>query len=341
MYCLKQIVELKEEKLIRFLNGRSAPNEKSEVEEWLDQPEAEKELEEIFFENWINIDNTDSGEEKQYLRMLEKVHRGISVKKKKTRNTEKWLKWTKMAASYLLLLASIYFIYQALQIQNPRHLTETKSIQVFERTTAAGEKLKITLPDQSKVIVNSLSTISFTSDFGKSERVVYLDGEAYFEITPDEDRSFKVQTGGVTTKALGTAFNAYFRNGQVKISLTEGQVMVSHENRVVELEPGKMALLDPDIERGFQIDTFDPDKAIAWKEGKIKFKSQSLGEILSELEDWYGVKFNIKGNLELRRKVTGLFSNDSLEDIMNGLSFSLNIKYSISGTTVIIQPDSL
>src|SRR5690606_6865004 len=98
-----------------------------------------------------------------------------------------------------------------------------------------------TLPDQSKVILNSISSITFDSEFGKTNRLVTLEGEAFFEVTTDKESPFKVQTGDVETTALGTAFNAFSRDGQVEVSLTEGKVKVSHKINEVELSPGEKA----------------------------------------------------------------------------------------------------
>lgn len=332
---------MNEEKLIRFLNNRSSPKERKEVTNWLDQPGAEKKLEEMLLDQWDNNPLHATQKEAQYSKLLEKIHKATIGKEnpKKARTINGRLVETgRMAATYLLLLFSAYTLYQSWKPMNPELLAEEVPVQIIERETKAGEKLRLTLPDQSKVIVNSLSTISFDSNFGKTDRLIQLEGEAYFEITPDKDRPFKVRTGGVVTTALGTAFNSYSRNGQVEVSLTEGKVKVSHIINEVELSPGEKAGLKENSGEGLKTEKFDPEKTTAWKEGKILFKSKTFGEIMTTLEKWYGVTITLEGNVNQNRKVTGLFDNESLENLLNGLSFSMGLQYTNKGENIIIQP---
>lgn len=241
-----------------------------------------------------------------------------------------------MAASYLLLLLSSYFLFQLWSTTERPKPQELKAI--YERTTPAGKKMKLQLPDQTTVVLNSLSAIQFDADFSKTHRIVELKGEAYFEIKPDKNLPFVVQTGGVYTTALGTAFNVRSKEGKVSVSLTEGRVSVLYDQNEVTLNPGQAAIFDPGSENGLKLDTFDPVAVTAWKEGKIFFKSKTLGQILEDLEDWYGVEFDIKEDVDLKRKVTGIIDNNDLENIMTGLSFALDLEYSINGNQVTVQP---
>ena len=325
---------MEEEKLIRFLNRQSSRKEDEEVSAWLSQPGSDKALEEMFQKTWTNNAPPEPGCEALYDKMLKKIHDATAVKRTRLIPNKQWVRWTGMAAGYLLLLLSAFLLFQMWNKYTP----PVEQATVVERTTVAGEKLKIKLPDQSTVIVNSLSTIRFDADFGKTNRLIHLEGEAYFEIKPDKDLPFVVQTQDVRTTALGTAFNAKSKNEKVAISLTEGKVSVSHHRGQVELKPGQMAVLDNFGKNGLKLGNFDPGSVTAWKEGKISFKSNTLEEILADLEDWYGVKFSTKGKVGLERKVTGVFDNNNLQNILNGLSFSLNLEYSINGTEVIIQP---
>lgn len=329
---------LKEEKIIRFLNNQSSREEKAEVLEWLDQPGSDSELEETLRSQWEKKEIDNPQEHVKYRMLLDKIHqatRGEGKSNGRLKVTRKLLDMGRVAATYALWLFSAYLLYQSLRPINPQALTEQRPVAVIERKTAAGEKLTIILPDQSKVTVNSLSNISFATDFGKSERVIQLDGEAYFEITPDQNRPFKVQTRDVTTTALGTAFNAYSRDGKVEIGLAEGKVRVSHQQIEAELNPGDMATLNNHNE-GLKLERFDQDR-LAWKEGEIRFRGKELGKIFLMLEEWYGVAITVQANVDQRRRVTGLFDNESLNDILTGLSFSLGFQYEIKGENVNIQ----
>ncbi|MBD3631135.1 MAG: FecR domain-containing protein [Cyclobacterium sp.] len=246
-----------------------------------------------------------------------------------------FLKFGKVAATFLLFLFSGYFLYEAIVFKDNETAVAEIPVTKITKQTAAGEKLRLTLPDRSEVIVNSLSTLNFSSDFGSNNREIELEGEAFFSVAPDKNKPFKVKTGTVVTTALGTAFNAYAREEEVKISLTEGSVHVAQKAEEISLLPGEMASVRFDAVSGLTKGTFDPDRTTLWKEGKIRFQSKPLREILQSLETWYGVRFETKAFDN--RKVTGLFNNESLEDILTGLSFSLGFEYQIDQKNVVIK----
>jgi transmembrane sensor len=326
---------LEEENIIRFLNSQSSQQEESDIWAWLDQPVSQETLAALFERTWEQDIHPLPGDEVRYEKMLTCIHSATAVKKKILDTSDEWIRWVRRAASYLLLLFSSYLLFQ---LVTGNH-TEKNPLQVlvYERTTVAGEKIKIQLPDQSTVILNSLSTISFDPDFAKTHRTIHLEGEGYFEIQKDERLPFVVQTDAVSTTALGTAFNARSRNGKIAIALTEGKVKVSYGQSKMDLKPGEMALLDRST-GGLSLTSFTPASITAWKEGKISFRGKKLKEVLEELEDWYGVKFLVKENVNLERKISGIANNNNLEEIMNGLSFSLNLTYSINGNQVTVQP---
>lgn len=284
---------------------------------------------------WTENSPPEPGEETRYEKMLKRIHEATAIKKKGLNINSKWIKWTRIAAGYLLLLLSSYFLFQLWSNTERPKPQEQKAI--YEKTTGTGEKMKILLPDLTVVTLNSRSTLRFDSDFSRTHRVVELRGEAYFEIKPDKDLSFVVKTDEVYTTALGTAFNARSKEGKVHISLTEGKVSVSYDQDEVTLNPGQAALYDPLKANVLELDTFDPLTVTAWKEGKIFFKSKALGQILEDLEEWYGVAFHVKEGVDLKRKITGLIDNNNLEEIMTGLSFSLDLEYNISGNLVTVQ----
>lgn len=335
MYYLKSIDTLEEEKLIRFLNNRSSAQEQEEVSHWLNHPFAEEAIRAFFQQTWAKPCSPEPGDEARYEKMLNRIHDATTPKGKRLTLNKKWARWARMAASYLLPLISCYFLFQLWINPDIPKVQEEKAM--YKKTTGAGEKKKIRLPDQSIVILNALSTIRYDADFSVANRLIYLEGEAYFEVTPNKDLPFIVQTNGVCTTALGTAFNAASKNGKVVITLTEGKVMVNYDRDKLTLQPGQTAVYEPGREQGLKLGDFDPAFVTAWKEGKIAFKSKSLGEILTNLEAWYGVEFSTAAGLDLERKVTGIFDNSNLEDIMVGLSFSLDLVYTVNGNHVTVQ----
>lgn len=319
------------------MNNLTTTKENREVMDWLSKPDSEDQFLNILQKDW------DSGKGKKVSKLkqeelLNNIHRA-TLKSRKTSKAKQvfnhFRRLSKVAATFLLILFSGYFLYEGILLQEDDGAVAEIPVSTITKQTAAGEKLRLTLPDRSEVILNSLSTINFSSDFGSKDREIVLEGEAFFSVAPDKDKPFKVTTGTVVTTALGTAFNAYAREETVKISLTEGNVNVSIEKQVLSLVPGEMASVVTCNDSALTKEKFDPAVTTLWKEGKIRFQSKPLSEILQSLETWYGVRFETKAYSD--RKVTGLFNNESLEDILTGLSFSLGFDYDIDEKNVRIN----
>lgn len=326
---------MKEENLIKFLNKRSSPREEKEFYVWLSQPGSEKALEEMLQKSWAQKASSELEGDVSHRELLQKIHKATAVTKRRIFLNQRleWRNWIRTAATYLLLCFSAYILFQMGRFKEPI----AQKITTIEKIAKAGEKIKITLPDESTVLLNSLSKITFRSDFGQTHREVDLEGEAYFKIAPDPHKPFLVKTNGITTTALGTAFNAFSKKGNIVISLVEGRVRVSHSDNEVELIPGESAILQ-DNRSEIKRCHFDPDVTLAWKEGKISFKSKPFKAILVDLESWYAVQFDVAEGINLRQKVTGEFDNDNLNNILNGLSFSLNFEYYIDENSITLSP---
>ncbi|MCK5368504.1 MAG: FecR domain-containing protein, partial [Cyclobacteriaceae bacterium] len=137
-----------------------------------------------------------------------------------------WSPWIRRAAALLFLVSFIATMYFVINNTSTSTVHEV-AIKHIEKSTQKGQKLTTFLPDGSRVMLNSNSKISYIQSFHDAERVVMLEGEAFFEIEKDTLRPFKVISNGITTTALGTSFNIDCRAGEkVEVSLVSGKVAV-------------------------------------------------------------------------------------------------------------------
>lgn len=329
---------MEEKKLISYIQGKATQKEREEVRNWLNQPGAREELDTIV-ESYLENSSGDGEDETDYQKLLNDIHKKIQ-KGSETGRRESWYPKTllKIAASLLFLGLGIYYVTDGFRSGSKDPAVVVDEISFITKETGVGEKLTLTFPDGTKATLNSLSRISFSSTYGKSDRVVVLEGEAFFEIAPDEKLPFRLETGSVTTTALGTAFNAFSREGQIKIALTEGRVSVESVDQMVRLTPREMAFLeDSDEEPELSVTSFDPSRVVAWKDGRIVFDNKPLKDILNDLETWYGVQVDVKKGVDLKRRVIGEFNNRSLKDILVGLDFSMGLEHKIVGDQVTIK----
>ncbi|EON77970.1 putative anti-sigma factor [Lunatimonas lonarensis] len=333
---------MREELLIRFLRGECSKVEEHQIHQWLDTPAGRNQLEELMEKKWEEKSG-DIGDETDYNGLLKKIHSRVLVPTgSKRRRLEKniALKSLKLAASLFLVFFSGYFLSLSWvkRGHEPQDMLVSTPVKYFERVTGAGEKLTLSMPDGSRIILNSESVLWFDSEYGLIDRTIRLNGEAFFEVVSDSNKPFKVDTDGLTTYALGTSFNISTRHSSYKVALTEGKVAVVADKETVNLDPGQMAVWKPDHQRNeIKISYFDAEKITSWKDGRLAFDKKKLHLIFKDLETWYGVRILLDPNLNGNQLVSGTFENKNLKDILTGLAFSMSFSFELNGNQVIIK----
>lgn len=246
---------------------------------------------------------------------------------------EGWPQWLKVAASIVLIGGLSFWFLKNTTEQQPLE----NHISTVVKSTPKGVKSTITLKDGSVVTLNSESTISYTSDYGDSLREITLTGEAFFDVAKNPQRPFVVKSGNVATTALGTSFNisSFPEDQQVVVSLATGKVEVKELiNQLGEptehyiLYPGEQIQYTKSTLSFLKVKTRD-DEAYLWRDGILSFKHADLPQITRKLERWYGVNIDVA---ELPNSVIdydGIFNNQSLDNVLNAIGFTLNFDYTV------------
>lgn len=161
-----------------------------------------------------------------------------------------------------------------------------------------GGQYKLTLPDGTKVWLNSATDLRFPVAFTANERVVELSGEAYFEVQKDAAKPFKVKTKETTVQVLGTHFNimAYADEEEMRTTLLEGRVKVSGTKDSVLLFPGQQAVAIPDHKLQM-IKNINTDEAVAWKDGYFQFEKIDQ-KAMRQIARWYNMDIVYQGALK-------------------------------------------
>ena len=256
------------------------------------------------------------------------------IKKKKA------IKYRWYAAACIVILITPFLI--GLFWLNPR--PEEKVVNVPEfiiKSNPAGQKSTIHLGDGSQVVLNSASTIKYPRKFATQDRVIFLAGEAFFKVAKDSLRPFSVTVNDTRVTALGTSFNIRSFKDEKKtcIALVTGKVEVKRPDKGAEqlfyLQPGEGVeyLNEGGVLTKIAI---DPEETVAWKNGILHFNEEPVRQVIRELERWYDVQIllspAIKGNF------TGRFQNQTLKAVLEGLSYSFSLTYSINGKSVKLNP---
>lgn len=333
--------------LEKFFKKECSPHEVKQVLEWFRgqvlKPEQEEDLREMWGEAEKEKQNPQNSYDPQELLKIihGKMGRSYRIPSQKkvvrhnTINSHPWAHWLKIAA--VLFIPLVFSFLLLFQIKVGKDIKPPAEVTI---ETPAGVKRTLLLPDGSKVVLNSKSSIKYLESFTEHKREIILSGEAFFEVSKDTLRPFIVHSGSITTTALGTSFNIKYlpSNGMTEIALATGIVQISSDSLKIErLKPGEG--LQYDMKTGsFRTNIYDVHEALAWKEGILYFKKAGINQVVQRLEDWYGVDINLSRNTDNKRfhnwTYTGMFKDQSLENVLTGISFVKDFTYEIKGKKV-------
>ena len=242
----------------------------------------------------------------------------------------------KVAAAVALIITFGVVAFEMGERNNAK--MQAVSEVLVEKSTPKGTKLNFYLEDGTHIILNAESKVRFSSTYATdSNRNVYLEGEAYFEVAKDKIRPFTVYTDNLSTVALGTAFNinAHPEENEVQISLIEGSVMVKNSttDSDVILVPGKRLSADK-TKNTFIQGEFDMKKVTSWKDGIIFLDKTGFDESIQILERWYGVNISVSNKPKTLLTCSGVFENDNLDNVLKSLGFALKFDFEIKNKDV-------
>ncbi|MEE1964143.1 FecR family protein [Flagellimonas taeanensis] len=188
-------------------------------------------------------------------------------------------------------------------------------------TTQSQERVTFYLPDSTKVILNSESSLAYHNDF-LTNRTVHLTGEAFFDVVHNENQPFMVFTEDVEVLVLGTEFNVNTSDTLGTISLEKGKVNVRipDSGMNVTLYPNEQVVYDP-LNRHIDKKMFDPKEALAWKDEVLVLRDEILEKALPKINNYYGVQFVLKDSVVANKSIKGLFKGKNIDDFKEAMEF--------------------
>lgn len=219
---------------------------------------------------------------------------------------------------------------------------ETAGAKYATLSTPRGGTYQITLPDGTRVWLNAASTLIYPVQFSPGQnRVVELEGEAYFEVakkkTNNKDELFIVRSKSQILEVLGTHFNisAYPDETAVKTTLVEGKVSVSHSDQSSTeiLSPGQQSVLhDADI----QVREVNTEVMTAWRSGTFIFDDTPLHEVLRQVARWYDIEVDLAPIPA--RQITGIVSRDEkLSALLDALTISSGLNFTLEERRLVLK----
>lgn len=245
------------------------------------------------------------------------------------------LSWIGKVAAVALLIIGAYAVVHQKAFEIPQVISESGSF-----SNDIGVVSLFLLPDSTQVWLSSGSTVEFVADF-QNNRQVSLQGEAFFQVKSDTLHPFEIQIGEVYTEVLGTSFNLKgYKEESVELEVYTGKVLFGHQD---QKDAGhslvKNQKIKWDHEKGMEsIQTFNSSQMPDWQQGIFRFEEAGINEIIQELERWYPLDFVVmNGGNKANCRYTGEFTQSSLEQVLEILSYTLNLTYQINENEVIIK----
>jgi transmembrane sensor len=207
--------------------------------------------------------------------------------------------------------------------------------------TQVGEQRVVELADGSTVHLNTHSRIKVRfSDEGRD--IELLAGEVLFKVQSDPKRPFRVHSQDTIIQAVGTQFNVYRRSQGITVSVLEGKVALTHERPVKgtareELAAGEQARIAANG-RILKQATPDLSKAVAWRQRRLVFDQDSLGDMVREFNRYNKTpQFRLEGAGVEMRHYTGVFDADDPESLIQLLSAEADLAVERSGDVIVVR----
>ena len=297
--------------LYKFFEGNASFEEEAAVKQWMEES-AENRLvflkERKLFDAMLLLGNEE---------IIKNGKKRFSINLSSLRT-----ELIKIAAVVAITLGGSYFYYQS--------SLEKELMAMQTITVPAGQRINITLVDGTNVWLNARTSLSYPVKFGKNNRQVVLDGEAYFDVTKDKSKPFIVQTDNYNVEVLGTQFdvNAYSETGEFETTLMSGSVKVasaSDSTQKITLKPNNKVYLQDGKLHVTAVDDYNPYR---WKEGLICFKNETFTSIMKDFEKYYGLTIQVKNKNVFKYVYTGKFrQTDGIDYALRVLQKDIKFTY--------------
>jgi len=315
--------------IVAFLDDRASNDEVLSLQTWVTQSKQNRtyftQIRNIYEMSGRQLDPTVIQTDKA----LQKTLRRITPQRK----TFKLGVWLQRVAAILfipLLSASLYFHAQSMKV----FIDTEPTVNYYEMRVATGSRSSFTLPDNSRIWLNSGSKIRYPDRFVGKERVIYIEGEAYLEVTSSTDKPFVVNTPTLQVRATGTKFHvADFVDNLVKeVSLLSGKVTVGKMDDNTNVK--HLLDMNPDqhleyvvTDHSTRVTEGDLYKHYAWKDNKMVFRNDLMTDVVKRISQLYGIEIELHGEELKTYRYRATFEDESLNEILKLLKLSAPIGY--------------
>ncbi|WP_343535675.1 FecR domain-containing protein [Pedobacter sp.] len=317
-YQLKKLIE-------KYLDGTATPAERYLVESLLGSLEMDQD------------EHKDTRSEDEEQQMANRIIANVIHQPSPSSKPKTWGRIAMLAATVLLISTAGLFYFKKLEQAGPQAPAQS----FVKYSTGTNQLKRLLLPDSSTIYLNANSSVSVPVTFkNQRERLVYLDGEAFFEVTRDVKRPFKIRVGDLRVQVLGTSFNvsAYKAVREVKVAVSTGKVMVNEQSKnLATLTPGQEIIYNKNTRSFRKVDDLQSNHKATWRDGVIALNEASFEELQNAIYNCYGLELSTKDQNILSQQYNfTVRSSRPASKTLAQLSKMMNRKFRKEGRSVIL-----
>jgi transmembrane sensor len=337
------------ELLEKYCNNTCTSEELSSVLEWFAGNARTPEGKVLLFKIWEDQPDELMNLKIDFDFVLDKIHHEVNLFQSKKllekadlnvikfRRRENFMKILTRAAAILMLPVLSFGMYMSLKYQSAKNDQMIVNLAFNEVFSSVDAITKVTLPDGTFVWLNHNSSLKYPAMFHGKTRSVELNGEGYFEVVHNSKIPFIVKAGEIEVIARGTTFNllAYPDEDKIETSLINGHVELQRKTPegalvpLIRMKPTDLTIFQKSNNE-ISTRTISDDRYYSWKEGKLVFNKEPIGEVVKKLSRWFNCDIQVKDTELLDLTYTATFVNETLPQVMELMALVSPVKYSIS-----------
>jgi ferric-dicitrate binding protein FerR (iron transport regulator) len=327
------MIDEMEELIKRYLNGIASDEDKMLLLSWLRIKGNVEEFNQLKTQ-WVNEKEYEVLSEKEQIGLIR--FQGYILKKSHDKGLKinSYYRFLRYAAVLLFVIS----VGGGLVLFGNLYKLNQKT--VFTSVADGGQVSKVILPDSSIVWINSESRLSYDQLYGKKNRSVVLDGQAFFQVNKNKKLPFIVKSNNLNVEVIGTKFDveAYPDSPTTTVILQEGTVNVSlnqNLSKSITLKPGEQYSFNS-VSKKSVVTKTNVLKLVSWKEGVLNIYDLPLTETIKKLERRYNYKFSLDENVE-DLNVTMTLKNEDLTSVLQILKTIIPVSISTKNDSIYIK----
>lgn len=316
--------------LVKYLLGEATDAEQVLVAEWIQAGEENAKYYNHFKLVWDASKNiaakSNVNEDEAWARFVQRTQREAIKPKVIAMPAPRKTNWVRAAAILLVVVTCGLLLKLTLGSSEPKMI----AMQSHETI------LIDTLPDGSVVTLNKNASITYPETFTGDTREVALEGEAFFNVTPDKSKPFIITANEARIRVVGTSFNVKTGYTQTVVIVETGVVEVSKKENEVTLNPNEKATVSKDKENPVKQQVTD-ELYNYYRTKEFVCNNTPLWRLADVLNEAYGVKIIITDDRLRNLPLTTVFRNESLDMILGVIAETFNIRVEKEGNTIYLK----